>query len=218
MTRFATSLDNQELRQYVNHQIALFGAEDVGPYLSDALERIHFGFKYCTNKYYRNESGEVFFSHKHSAQYCVFLFYLSRVAFENGDIETASSLYLLNKALNAVDAFYEIELPRIFAVEHPVGTVLGRATYSNRLLVSQNTTIGNNHGDYPEFGENVMVHFGSSIIGKTRIGNNVEISAHTYIKDEVIPSNCLVFGQSPNLVIKRRNESEMKERLYFFTY
>jgi len=42
----------------------------------------------------------------------------------------------------------------------------------------------------------------SKILGKSRIGNNVWISANTYIKDEDVPSDTIVFGQSPNLIFK----------------
>ena len=50
----------------------------------------------------------------------------------------------------------------------------------------------------------------STIIGETTIGNYVIISSGTYIKNENIPDNCIVFGQSPNLVIKERSVEEMK--------
>jgi len=46
------------------------------------------------------------------------------------------------------------------------------------------------------------MYSGSKIIGKSVIGNNVTIAANTYIKDAEIPNGAMVFGQSPNLVIK----------------
>lgn len=42
----------------------------------------------------------------------------------------------------------------------------------------------------------------SSFIGKCNIGDNVILSAGTLVKDTDIPSNSIVFGQSPNLIIK----------------
>ena len=212
-----TSLNDMDLLAHVNKQLDFFGACASSSDLALALERAEYCFKHCNNKYYRNEDDEVVFSHDHSAQYCAFLYFLSRVAFEHGDASVATAAYLLNKMLNSVDIFYEVELPTIFAVEHPVGTVLGRAHYGNRLHVSQNTTVGNNHGIYPIIGENVVIHFGSSIIGSAVVGDNVEVAANTYIKDEEIPLNCIVFGTSPNLIIKRKSEEEMLARLRFFT-
>jgi serine O-acetyltransferase len=42
----------------------------------------------------------------------------------------------------------------------------------------------------------------SKIIGDSNIGDNVIIAANTYIKDTNIPNNSIVFGSSPNLVLK----------------
>ena len=56
------------------------------------------------------------------------------------------------------------------------------------------------------------------VVGDFHLGNNIEVSAQAFIRDEVIPDNCLVFGKSPNLVIKQRSYEEMKSRLYFFEY
>ncbi|MFK2235759.1 serine acetyltransferase [Bacteroides fragilis] len=43
----------------------------------------------------------------------------------------------------------------------------------------------------------------SSIIGNCLIGDNVIIGANSGVKDEDIPNDSLVFGYSPNLVVKR---------------
>ena len=52
----------------------------------------------------------------------------------------------------------------------------------------------------------------SSILGDAVIGNNVIISAGTIIVGENIPDNSIVFGRSPNLIIKKRNEKEIQDR------
>ena len=65
------------------------------------------------------------------------------------------------------------ELPNVFAVQHPVGTVLGRASYSDYFMAYQNCTVGANlKGDFPSFGKCAVMYGGSRIIGKTAIGNN----------------------------------------------
>ena len=66
-------------------------------------------------------------------------------------------------------------------------------------------------GKYPEIGKHVVMYSNSKILGESKIGNNVIISANTYIKDEIIPSNCLVFGNSPNLIIKEKNENDIEK-------
>ncbi len=52
------------------------------------------------------------------------------------------------------------------------------------------------------FGDRVILYSGVTVIGKSKIGDNVVLSANTYVKDENIPSNTIVFGASPNLVFK----------------
>lgn len=66
---------------------------------------------------------------------------------------------------------------------------------------------GGNRGEngvlyYPQIGRNVKMYANSSFIGKCNIGDNVILSAGTLVKDTDIPSNSIVFGQSPNLIIK----------------
>jgi serine O-acetyltransferase len=116
--------------------------------------------------------------------------------------------YYLNKALNACDLFYEVELPSIFMIDHPVGSVMGRAKYSDYFSFGQNCTVGNNHGIYPVIGDHVKMCASSMILGNCIIGNNVIIGATACVKDENIPDNSLVFGNSPNLIIKPRKLTE----------
>lgn len=106
--------------------------------------------------------------------------------------------------MNACDLYHEVELPSFFKLDHPVGSVMGRAKYGNGFSFTQNCTVGNNKGIYPIIGENVRMCANASIIGKCVIGNNVTIGANSGVKDEDIPDNSLVFGQSPHLIIKQR--------------
>lgn len=49
------------------------------------------------------------------------------------------------------------------------------------------------------------------LFSNSNIGNNVLISAGTLIKDENIPPFSIVFGQSPNLIIKENRETFIDE-------
>ncbi len=168
------------------------------------LKRCAYCFKHSHNKYYRKD-GEVYFNPFHSGQYSIFLYYLSREIYtDNESRSLADRVYYLNKTLNGLDLFYEVEMPDIFFLDHPVGSVIGRATFSNYFSFSQGCTVGNNKGIYPIIGENVRMTSGSKILGDSRIGSNVIISANTYIKDTNIPDCSIVFGSSPNLTIKHR--------------
>jgi serine O-acetyltransferase len=45
---------------------------------------------------------------------------------------------------------------------------------------------------------------GSMVFGDSKIGDNVTIAVGACVKDEDIPDHSLVFGHSPNLIIKQR--------------
>ncbi len=117
--------DREELIKLFAHQAKNFYNKniDITPYIDRVIERIDIGFSHSANKYYGKNMK---FSPLHSGQYCMFLHGLSKVLSIQGDIEGADVAYCLNKALHAVDMYHGIELPEIYGVEHPVGTVIGR--------------------------------------------------------------------------------------------
>lgn len=138
----------------------------------------------------------------HSVQWAVFLYKFSYLLFLDGHEKLASQVYYLNKIMHSNDWFYEVELPMHFYAEHPLGSVLGRAKYGDYFFIYQGCTVGGNRGGYPEIGKHVLMFSDSKILGLSKIGDNVIVSANTYIKDEDVPSNVIVFGQSPNLCFK----------------
>jgi serine O-acetyltransferase len=172
--------------------------------ISEALQRTERCFSNTNNKYYWNKNGELVFNPYHSAQNSIFLYFLSKEAWLMGKTLLADRIYYLNKMLNCCDLFYEIDLPEIFLLEHPVGSVMGRASYSNFFVFYQNCTVGGNKDAYPILGEFVWLFANSTIIGKSDIGSNVFVSAGTLIMDENIPDNTIVFGKSPNLILKQK--------------
>jgi serine O-acetyltransferase len=183
------SLARTDLALYVRKQFEnLFpDGTDLGdlPRLVDlALGRIEHCFSRVRLKGFFAD-GEPRFSHWHCDQYAIFLYYLANSAFrERPGHPVADKAYALNKALHALDAFYEVELPDVFAVQHPVGTVLGRATYLDYFICYHNCTVGANlDNDYPVFGRGVAMYGGSRVIGKTIIGDNSFVSTGTIVID-----------------------------------
>ena len=173
--------------------------------LQVALDRAAYSFSLTTNKYYQRD-GMVFFNPLHTAQYGIFLYFLSNTIWKRyGSIVLCDKLYALGKVINALDLYYEIEMPDVFFMDHPVGTVLGRAHYGRFFLFSQNCTVGNNKGVYPIIGEHVAMMSYSRVIGRCKIGNYVVISSGAFIKDQDVPDFSLVFGSSPNLIVKPRS-------------
>lgn len=182
-------------------------------YLDLALEKCESNFLASSNKYFFIEMGghkNVRFNPYHSVQYMIFLYYLSHEIYANTQNSIlCDKIYYLNKIMNCVDLFYAIELPKKFGAEHPLGSVMGRAKYGEGFFFYQGCTVGGTVGKngeiyYPILGGNVQMFANSSILGRCKIGDNVKIGAGTLVKNEDIPSDSIVFGQSPHLIIKKQ--------------
>ena len=158
---------------------------------------------------------DVVFSPYMSTQWMNFLYRLSHELYLNGAGIAADQVYYLNKIMHSNDWFYAIELPVHFHCEHPLGSVLGRAVYGDYLFIYQGTTVGGNrsHGElrYPTLGDNVVLYANATVLGNCRIGNNVLVSSGSYLLNEDIPDNSIVFGISPNIVVKSKTENVIKE-------
>jgi serine O-acetyltransferase len=213
-----TSLPAPELASYAARQMSAFfpdrtveGAA-LGPFVADALGRLERCFASIRQKYYQDESGPVF-DHRNTDQYASFLYFLGNSIFRReGDLALASKAYALNKALHALDVFYEVELPEIFAFQHPVGTVLGRGSYSNYFFVYQRCSIGANlKGEYPRLGEGVVMYGGSAIIGDACVEGNCWLSIDTVVMDEDVPRDSVVFRRSPTLVVKETKRDVVRD-------
>ncbi len=178
----------------------------------EALKRCEYCFSHLKNKYY-NRDGEAFFSPFHSGQWLTYLYYLSSTISktDTGDGKNkclADKIYYLNKIMNGVDLYHEITLPDVFFFEHPLGLVIGRAQIADGLVAYQGCTIGGNFHDgqitYPRIGKNFTMFSNSKVLGNCEVGDNVILSADAYVKDTDIPSDTIVFGKSPNLILKQR--------------
>lgn len=159
---------------------------------------------------------DVHFSPFMSVQWMNFLYRISNALYKKyGNCESADQVYYLNKIMHSNDWFYAVDLPTHFHCEHPLGSVLGRATYGDYFFVYQGTTVGGNRSkgilSYPRIGNNVILFANATVLGNTVIGNNVVISAGAQIINGTIPDNCIVFGESPDLVIKKKSEAEIKK-------
>ena len=168
----------------------------------NALARCERSFSKTRNKYY-SEAGATRFDPLQGCQWSRFLYELARCVFVGREMASVcDKLYALNKVMNSVDLYYQVALPDIFTFDHPLGSVLGRASFSDYFTFSQGCTVGNNRGVYPRFGRSVFMLSNSKVVGDCEIGDNVIIGANAYVKDTDVPGGSLVFGQSPNLVIK----------------
>lgn len=140
----------------------------------------------------------------HSSQYCIFLYYLANTVWQRErDSASCTLLFLLNKALNGIDLFYEIEMPEVFFIGHSVGIVLAKAHYSNYLVLYQNSTVGKNHGNAPRLEEGVVMFPNTAIIGDCLVRRGSVIAQGVSVINQETQENALVFqGQASRLVFK----------------
>lgn len=155
------------------------------------------------NKYYHNGQGRGIVNLLHLEHFVRLTYAVSRRLFlQNHPRFLLDILFLAIKTRGMIDMFYEFDLPPVFLPFHAFGTVLGRASYGRDMIVTQHCTIGNNHGEYPVFGDAVILRPGAMVLGKCRIGSNVQIGAGALVIDRDIPDNTLVFGRPPALTVK----------------
>lgn len=168
--------------------------------LDEALSRL----EGCINAVRMWREGE--FDYLHSSQYAIFLYFLANTLWQReSETRVCVKLFFLNKALNGIDCFYEIEMPKIFFIGHSVGIVLAKATYGNHLVLYQNSTVGKNHGNAPIIGEGVVMYPNTAIIGGSHVRDGSVISQGVSVINRQTPGNCLVFqGNAGELVIRPR--------------
>lgn len=205
--------DRAGLASYVQAQLASFfpdGADHrtaLERYLDEALARTG----RCVDAVRMWRPGE--FDYLHSSQYATFLYYLSNSIWrDGGDPRACTKLFCLNKALNAMDLFYEVIMPEVFLIGHSVGIVLAKATYGNYLVLYQNSTVGKNHGAAPVIGDGVVMYPNTAIIGRSHVGNGSVIAQGVSVINRDTPGNCLVYAShAGDLVCKPAREPAAEE-------
>lgn len=211
-TDLKTSLDRHELGRYVSAQLnSVFpdGASTdlVQLAIGDALERLApviQAVKLWTPGH---------FDHLHSSQYCTFLYFLARVLWlREASRPLCNKLFGLNKMLNGIDLFYEIEMPEIFFIGHSVGIVLAKATYGNYLVLYQNCTVGKNHGRAPRLGTGVILFPHAAVLGCSCVGDHSVLAQGASVIDRDIPPRSLVFRASgPEPVVRHSSRPYLED-------
>jgi len=196
------TLSKKNLINYLSSQLSnFFPDEKHNDYLAKldssmeaSLSRTEYCFSKINNKYFQNDK-KIIFNHLNGDQYAMFLYILSnQIYLDSEHLDLATKIYLLNKYLHGIDAYYEVELPKIFIFIHPLGTVLGRAKYSDFLVVYQRCGVGDNKGNSPILGEYLTLHPGASIIGKSVIKKNCSIGSNSLVKDFELAENKVFTG------------------------
>lgn len=191
----------------------------------EAWERCLNCFSKIKDPYY-NDSGICPY---HVGQYLTFLYFLSNTIYrkclaEGGQQDNVAQsicdkIFMTSMTISSADIYYAHSMPDVFLPLHPLGAVLtGRAKIGDFFVFMQGCNLGINKGVGPQLGERVVMWGNSKIVGDCHVGNNVMFSANSYIKDMDIPDNAIVFGQYPNVIIKKNCEDEInnffEERFY----
>lgn len=211
--RITMSLTEAQLAEHVARQLnnlvpdpTPVKADDLRPALPEALARLEHCFGHVDNKYFFDGSSAVF-SHLHGDQWAMWLYLLSNTLFRQGaGADLCSKLFLLNKALHGCDIFYEVALPSVFLLVHPLGTVLGRGEYSDFFVSYQRVGVGSNHDVYPRFGSHVTLRPGASVLGSSCVGDLCQVAADTLVIDRDIADNTTIMGR-PGSYRNRANPS-----------
>lgn len=215
MTRpVRSSLDAAGLAAYAAAQLnAMFpdpdcvAADDLRSAVDIALARLDHCFSHIDNRYFFDGQNTVF-SHLHGDQYAMWLYLLANELHrQGGSASVCSKLFLLNKALHGLDAFYEVELPSVFLLVHPLGTVLGRGHYSDFFVAYQRCGIGSNREVYPTLGRHLTLRPGSAVLGGCRVGDNCQIATEALVLDRDLPDNTLYIGGPKTATLKQQDKT-----------
>lgn len=177
-------------------------AADMLPSARVAMARLEHCFSKVANAYFF-DGQRVLFDHLHGDQYAMWLYLLAnQLHRDQAPAAWCKKLFLLNKALHGCDVFYEVELPSVFLLVHPLGTVLGRGRYADFLIAYQRVGIGSNHDTYPTLGRHLTLHPGSAVLGNASIGDNCSIAAESLLLDRDLPPNSVYIGNPRDHLIR----------------
>jgi serine O-acetyltransferase len=200
------------LVDYVDEQLKYFfpdkisNTTDLNRHIDLALDRLFYSLKHIKLLGYTE------FSYLHSDLYAQFIYFLSNTVWINSENKNlASKLFYLNKSLHGINCMYDTKLPEIFILIHCVGTVLGKAEYSNFFVAFQNVTVGSDKGFSPIFEEGVYMGPGSSIIGNCKVGKFTHLSKNTTLRDQNTDPESLIIGCSPDIISKSLKRNIIKD-------
>ena len=164
----------------------------VDAHLDEALERLHHCINACAP--WRVDEFNVL----QSSQHCIYLYYLANTIWtQSGDTESPTRLFLMNKAFNGIDLFYEIAMPPVFYIGHSVGIVLAKATYGNYLVLYQNSTVGRHKDQIPVLGDRVVLYPNTAVIGRSVVEDDAVVSQGTSVVNKHVPRGQIAFSGGP---------------------
>lgn len=123
----------------------------------------------------------------------------ARSAYLHGDVRAADHMYRQLRAEHSIELYHQVELKKPTKFVHPLGTVLGRATYASHLVCYQGVSVGSTvDHERPTFLGPCVLFPHSGVIGPVTVGSNVWITAGCIVEGRPgipyrIPDNSVVF-------------------------
>ncbi|WCT10609.1 hypothetical protein [Mucilaginibacter jinjuensis] len=214
------SLGEDDLISYISNQLDCFFPDNkpvkagVKQSINMAIARLEYCFKHVSYKTYCDEDN-TYYNHLRSDHNISLLWFLANSVWrETGNDNLASKLYYLNKALHGFDCMYDTKLPDIFLIFHGVGTMLGKATYSDFFVALQGCTVGSNKGNYPVIGKGVSLTANSSIIGNSSIGDRVNIGTRAIVFEKNITSDTSVFINAAGAIEDKKSSTPYAQQCF----
>ena len=215
----------KEFFEFLKIRFATVGIDfnEIEQYLLASLEISEKRFQLNRSKYFTSgDERRAQFSATHYSSHALLLYQLSRECFLQGRIDLAEKIYFLNVSTTATDLFYEVDLPLRTGCDHPLGSVIGRANFGadSSLFFRQNCNIGGNRDIngtpiYPEVSGSLYMNPRSSIIGRCIVVGNVILANGVYVKDHGVLENVVVFGTSPDLIVKPISDALISQSSVF---
>lgn len=225
-------LKREELQEYVRCQLNTFlpdhydfVGDGVNAAMRLALDRTEYCFEKVALRGYSVQISEGIwqakFSHLHSDQYSQFLYYLSNSLWQLAqDMVLCSKIINLNKILNGMFYSFKSGLPDVFVLAHPVGTIIGNASYSNFLVIFQNVTINtgteSGTGEDLKLGKGLFLGAGAKIIGNSPIGDRVSIGVDAVVNGRKIEDDSVVLrNDQGEVLVRARKKKNCMAQNYF---
>lgn len=221
-----TSLSKEELLNYVIKQMEVYipdgyivDCQCLRKALDRALERCEVCFRHITFPGYC-EGGEAVFSHVHIDQYVTFLYFLANSLWTmEGEKEkrTCDKLINLFRILSGCVISYKCNLPDIFLIFHPVGSVIGNATFSDGLVILQNVTVSTPFIPNGTFiGRGCFLGCGATVMGNCRIGERVSLGVHSLVYNNSVPNDSIVrLTEEGKCIVTQRIKQRCAAQQYF---
>ena len=145
-----------------------------------------------------------------SSQHTIFLYYLANSIWKgSGDTSAPTRLFLMNKAFNGIDLFYEIAMPQVFYIGHSLGIVLAKATYGNYLVLYQNSTVGRHKDRIPVIGDRVVLYPNTAVVGSCVVEDDAVVSQGVSVLNKKVPSGMMAFSGGPGELVFRPRPADL---------